>query len=697
MSKSEQWTKRPGATVDFVQYKPSPSVASNTRLARRCGLGGASLAGLLLTASPLFAQSTPRCPAPPATLEDLRGLDLDVLMNVKVTTASKSSEAASDAPGMISVITSDELRRFGGTTLRQVLERVPGLTGATTYFTDRSLVTARGDLTKAHGGHILFLINGRPSREVLEGGIASDLLEAFPINILERIEVIKGPGSVLYGSNAFSAVVNLIVQKASRDGVTLSGSAGRNGAFGTSALATLTCGDLNVVGTATFHARPDWSTPYRYPSLNDPLALDASALSNATIRDRAPSAFVGVDYKGLSVISSLTQWESANFVRGQVGGSMWRREFADVGYTAKAARNWDMGVNGTYTRNTFDGTGRANIARASRELVLEWTNFVNPTSRDRLTFGALYNHIQGHEIFRGVTPSLTTSDGARHGGAVYAQLDHRLVESWKVIGGFQANKIGALDIAVVPRAGLIWSPDQRISVKALYGKAFRAPSINETRLNHPLLAGNPNLEPETVGTFDIGVMYRQDRVEAGVNFFRSRMANSISVDTSEARLKYVNHGEATFRGFELEGKYYLSRDLFLQGSALYQTNKDGDGKRNVAPSPNAGVKAGISYQSNGLTASIFSTYDGAVKGYAATVNPGPEAHHLANAYLRLNLSRFWTSKAAKGVALFINADNITNRQVWMPDWGGNTGDTIPVNRGRTIYFGIELAIGKSAP
>jgi outer membrane receptor protein involved in Fe transport len=119
---------------------------------------------------------------------------------------------------------------LGGTTLREVLERVPGLAASTAYFSDRSIVAARGDQTKINGGHVLFLINGRPTREVLEGGVVSDLLESFPISVLERIEVIKGPGSVLYGSNAFSAVVNLITRKADTNGFSIGGAPGTDGA-----------------------------------------------------------------------------------------------------------------------------------------------------------------------------------------------------------------------------------------------------------------------------------------------------------------------------------------------------------------------------------------------------------------------------------------------------------------------------------
>jgi outer membrane cobalamin receptor len=94
---------------------------------------------------------------------------------------------------------------------------------------DSSLIAVRGDQTRANAGHILILINGRPVREILEGGVSSDILESFPINILERIEVVKGPGSVLYGSDAFSGVINLITKKAEGEDFGVSAAGGAAG------------------------------------------------------------------------------------------------------------------------------------------------------------------------------------------------------------------------------------------------------------------------------------------------------------------------------------------------------------------------------------------------------------------------------------------------------------------------------------
>ena len=162
------------------------------------------------------------------------------------------------------------------------------------------------------------------------------------------------------------------------------------------------------------------------------------------------------------------------------------------------------------------------------------------------------------------------------------------------------------------------------------------------------------------------------------------------------RWKYENLGEATFQGFELEGNYYLRKSFFLTGSASYQANQDGDGISNITPVPNVGVKGGLSYRAeNGLTLSMFDNYQGVLQGFTdPTVNPGPTAYHMLSSNVRYDLSRYLGSRDKGGVALFAHAENLANYQVWLPDWGNNSGDTMPVNRGRTVYFGVEFSLGR---
>ena len=639
------------------------------------------------------AQSSTRCSSG-GQVSDLSGLDLEALLNTRIITASRFSEQESDAPGVIAVVSRDEMRRFGGTTLRDVLERVPGLSGTTAYFTDRSMVAARGDQTKIDGGHILVLINGRPTREILEGGVISDVLESFPIDALDHIEVVRGPGSVLYGSNAFSAVINLITKDVQGRGFGVTAGGGAGGAFSTSGTASLTCGDVRVLAAAQIHDRREWPTSFRIPQsmVGDPLAPAVPLVQQVTINDRGTGAFLDVGYKGFSLMTSLSGFETSSFVRGSISDNTWGRLFTDVGYAFHPRPSWNSSVNLTFTRTTLDVPGFPYIERRARETIVEWTNSLKVREATRLSFGTLVNHIQGHEIYEGISPAITISEGSRPGSAFYGQVTQFLTPRVSVIGGFQANKIGSLALDVVPRSGVVVNVSSRVHVKALYSKAFRAPSINETKLNHPGLAGNPDARPEKVGTFDLEWSYHGRRLQGSVGYFHSRQTDSIFVDSSLPRWQYRNLGEATFQGGEASAKYYVHPRVLVLGSLVYQTSEDGQGNTHVTPVSNVGAKAGISYQSTLLTASLFDSYQGNLDGFSGTVtptaNPNTSAYHLVSTRVRFDVSKL--TRTSRGLALFVQGDNLTNKEVWHPDWGGSSGDTLPAYRGRSVLFGVEI-------
>jgi outer membrane receptor for ferrienterochelin and colicin len=282
-------------------------------------------------------------------------------------------------------------------------------------------------------------------------------------------------------------------------------------------------------------------------------------------------------------------------------------------------------------------------------------------------------------------------------------VDHKLTDSLKLIGGFQANKVGSISLSVVPRGGIIWKPASHWSVKALYSQAFRAPSLMETLIHYippawvggPSLLGNPDLSPEKVATVDIGLGYQGNRFEAGVDYFHSRQTDSIVEANQTTAGTYVNLGSTTFDGVEGEVKYYLSKELFLMGSTLYQANEDANGNTNVTPIPNFGAKAGISYQSaNGFTASLFNDYEGHMNGYAAALNPKPGAYSMLDANVRMDLSKYLHMGGGQGLALVAHGENLANKAIWLPDWKDVPGDSIFVNQGRVLYIGIEISLEK---
>jgi outer membrane receptor protein involved in Fe transport len=310
----------------------------------------------------------------------------------------------------------------------------------------------------------------------------------------------------------------------------------------------------------------------------------------------------------------------------------------------------------------------------------------------QVSFGALYSRIQGREVYEGITPAITISEGSRPAGAMYGQIKHAVTERVSVIGGFQANKIGTLALDVVPRGGVIVRVAPRVHVKALYSKAFRAPSINEMRLSHPGLAGDPNLRPEKVGTFDLETSYHGRRLQGALSYFRSRQTDSINIDVSQPRWQYRNLGEATFHGVEGSAKYYVHPNVLVLGSFLYQANEDGQGNSHVTPVSNFGAKAGISYESRLFLVSLFDSYQGNMDGFAGTVtptaNPSTGAHHMLSTRMRFDVSKL--TRAPRGIAFFVQGDNLTNKEVWHADWGGNSGDTLPAYGGRSVVAGIEI-------
>jgi outer membrane receptor for ferrienterochelin and colicin len=622
---------------------------------------------------------------------DITSMDLEALLNVKVTTASKFSENMSDAPGVMHVITRDELLRFHALTLSEILNHVPGLALTTASFTDRSMVAARGDQTTINSGHILYLINGRPTREILEGGIASDLLESFPVSILDRVEVILGPGSVLYGSNAYSAVVNLITRKALGNQISITPQAGPDNSIAPTGQLSLQHGAFSLLAAEQSHQNPDWTTPVASPIFG---------VQTVTIPNLGKGAYLGMNFKGLSLSSSYTDWKTS-YIEGGVGQAMWRRGFADLGYSANPTSQWATNLNFTYTRSTLDARKYIpDISRDSYEILMEWTNHLSLGENDQLTFGALYNYIRGSEDFYFGGATTVISHGSRPGEAFYAQLDHKLIDSVKVIGGLQANKISGLDLNVVPRAGVLWKPASHYTVKALYSQAFRAPSINETHMNYvppaviggPSLIGNPHLSPEKVATSDLELLYGSKGVQAEVNYFYSRQTNDIVESSATTSGGYVNLGKATFQGGEAEVKYYLRKDLFLSAAGSYQGNHDGSGNKNITPVSNLAAKAGLSYQSatNGFTASLFDVHQGPLSGFANATNPKPTAYDLLNSHFAYDLSKYMHSNGF-GISLTAQANDLLNNSVWLPDWEDVPGNSIFFLRGRTILLGAEIS------
>lgn len=103
----------------------------------------------------------------------------------------------------------------------------------------------------------------------------------------------------------------------------------------------------------------------------------------------------------------------------------------------------------------------------------------------------------------------------------------------------------------------------------------------------------------------------------------------------------------------------------------------------------------VSYDGGrGLTASLFEVADNPISGYASAVNPVQGAHDILTGHFRYDLAKYLPFAARYGVVLVAHADNLTNQTVWLPGWGFNSIDTVPVRQGRVVYAGFEFSAGK---
>jgi iron complex outermembrane receptor protein len=146
------------------------------------------------------------------TLEDLRNLSIDELANLQVTSLSKRPEPLSEAPAAVYVITADDIRRAGATSLPEALRLAPNLEVARINAYAWA-VTARGFNSPETANKLLVLVNGRSVYEPIASGVLWQQVDVDLTNV-DRIEVISGPGGTMWGANAVNGVINIITSQA---------------------------------------------------------------------------------------------------------------------------------------------------------------------------------------------------------------------------------------------------------------------------------------------------------------------------------------------------------------------------------------------------------------------------------------------------------------------------------------------------
>ncbi|MCX6139197.1 MAG: TonB-dependent receptor [Ignavibacteriales bacterium] len=590
----------------------------------------------------------------------LEELSLEDLLNVSVVTASKTAEKTSDAPGIISVISQKEIKSFGGFTLFDILERVTSVYMHGSYARPHNEMSIRGDNTEFYNTRVLILIDGRPIRESMMNGDNAAIYRALPVERIERIEIVRGPGSVLYGTTAYTGVVNIITSKAEKTAITASANAGSFGTKQALAGAETKLGPVNIAAGVDYLKSDGWDFTAKGA---DQMATNPGAYGSAArTRSDWEESYGGtlkLGYENLTIntfygISDEMQLNRTNArwerqTKPKTEGPMYagnKRGFADLGYSYDISDKWSATANVTYNYEQFrDFTTKISDNSfvnmdlgKSNDYLFEVSTFYKLTEKINIVAGALANNQSG--IRTRVSSNSKDQDYPVRVDTVenpfplneipqynqtwysgYAQADYRPIAELKLILGGQLNKATDIDLDFVPRLGAIYSFTPDLSGKLLFGQAFRAPSAWERSKatswnvngNRTVIKGNVGVpQSEKISTLEAQINYNAKTYEVSATYFNTSQSNLITLtQASDSALivyfptppggkkvgqMYVNSGTLNSYGVELEGKVYIQPELCLQGSASYQTTKDDKGRVDYRGMPKVMVKLGVSYE-----------------------------------------------------------------------------------------------------
>ncbi|MDB4917440.1 MAG: TonB-dependent receptor [Gemmatimonadetes bacterium] len=499
-------------------------------------------------------------PGPPASIS------LDSLLNTHISTASKYEQTSVEAPASVTILTVEDLQKNGYRTLQEALENVRGF-----YISnDRNypLLGTRGfSRPSDYNNRVLLLVDGHTLNDQTWGGapIGSDL----PINFdaVERIEIVRGPGSALYGTNAVFAVINIVTKTAQRLAGTVGTARVGSGGLREAAVAGgYSLGQSSSLAFSGLISRRDGSDLY-YSQFDSPLtnngvahALDwehaVGGLAALTLGDVVAHVGYRSRDKGIPTAAFSTVFNDPRAMT--VDETLW----GDVTATRDVSGHVHLSGRAYADRYRYRGaypyiTDPAySDGGGSTDVGAEVIAVLEETSRNQVTMGTEFRRVLRSEYYELPANGVRTSDNEPTSVfSAYTQDELQLTSALRLVGGLRWDWNTRNEDAFTPRLALIFTPSPSTTVKALYGRAFRAPSTAEADITTTYYVRNPALQPEQMQTLELDVEYRVNAaILASGALYGYRMINLIDQvqrqKTGEILYDNVTSSEGT--GVELE-------------------------------------------------------------------------------------------------------------------------------------------------
>lgn len=502
---------------------------------------------------------------------DLTQASLQDLMNYRIASASKFDQPISEAPSSVSIINVDEIKKYGYRTLADILRSVRGFN--VTYDRDYSYLGVRGFGRPAdYNTRILLMIDGhRVNDNIYDQGYAGTEF-TLDVDLISRVEIIRGPGSSLYGNNAFFGVVNVITRKgADLHGLEGSAEAGSFDTYkGRTSYGNRFKNGLELLISATGFDSKGQSLYFKQfdPAFSSDPRASNNGVANHTDYDRSRNFFATVSLHDFTLTGAYSS-RTKGMPTGVYGidfnnpgnKTTDTRGYADLKYEHAFSNQTTVSAKVYFDYYAYVGdylyAGVINRDKAFGEW---WGTEVKFSTRlldaHRLTAGLEYtdNLRQDQENYN-VEPYALILDDKRRSTiwAMYAQDEYTILKNLLLNAGVRYDHYSNFGGSLNPRVGLIYTPIEKSTIKLLYGSAFRAPNAYE------MLIANPNLKPETIQTYELVYeQYLGPHVRTSLTGYYYRIKDLISlIDDGSGSSAYSNVESAEAKGleFEVEGKW----------------------------------------------------------------------------------------------------------------------------------------------
>jgi outer membrane receptor for ferrienterochelin and colicins len=570
-----------------------------------------------------------------AETKDLGNASLEELGHIQVYGASKRLQSTSDAPASVTVITADEIQKYGYRTLAEILESVRGF--YITYDRDYTFVGVRGfGRLGDWNSRVLLLIDGHRINDNVLGMAMIGPEFLVNVDLIERVEIIRGPSSSLYGAQAFLAVINVITIKPSRlKGAEVSFASGSYGTYQGRASYGGQYKGVDMLLSGTFY-NSQGQTLF-FPQFDSP-ATNYGITRNTDYESfqhfLATISFAGFTLQGL--YSARDRGVPTGYFGAVFNDPRTRNldyhQYLDLSYRHSITEKWELTARTSYDQDRLQGPVVFPTGIPADPTTVDTFSFRgNWWNGDAKLSGVLF---EKHKITVGteITNNLRQDQGNYIDNvftpdpassliwAFYGQDEFAIRHDLTLSAGVRYDHYSNFGGTTNPRLGLIYRPFHPTTLKLLYGTAFRAPEPYEIAPDFgSFYDSNLQLGPENIRSVE-GVVEQ----ELGKHFTLSGSVfhNSISdlilpVTQSDGRVVYQNAGKAVATGMEFELDGQLAGGIKGRASYSYINAEEPDTQQVLSNSPQHLGKLDVSIPV--VQQRVFASLDGQFTSSARTL------------------------------------------------------------------------------